>query len=400
MRKKGEHKNLGLKQYQAKSPMGFSCLKYVRWEIDSSGRRTFVYRRRAKVGFSFETEVVPSGTSKEALASDLRKFEEWNRLAAEGIDPRIFNAKPNAIPTFQEVAEEWLETQNGRFKNGGMFDEKTYKNYVGRLKNHLFPKLGNRPIDEITAVEVANCLKQQWHTDTGRRIRWLCEQVCLRAMASEMRDTNFAQKEVIAALLTNNSPTTVHRRYIEVGMVPEVYSNLAKHQNQSALMIRLMLLSCIRVENVVKLEWSWVDFDLNRIVIPAIHTKTKNKDFRQPMTSEVELLLRQQRKISRGEKFVFANQKSRSGHVSSNAPSQWIRNDFNPIYGYDFQPSGLRGTFRRWADPKTDVFPEPVIEETYMHVVGGIKSFYTDRELFEQKKPLIQAWNNYCVGDL
>ena len=358
-----------------------------------------MYRRRATTGFPLKTTKKPSGTTKEALASDLAMFAEWNRLAAMGIDPRNNQDYLGHKATFIQVAEEWLEAQKTRLNNGGLSDPKTYKNYVSRLKNHAYPALGHRQISDITPLEVSDCLRACWHSVTGEKVRWLCEQVCLRAIGEGLRETNFAQKEVIISLLSQNSPITNHRRFINVEDVPDVYRKLLNHQNTSALMLRLMMLSCIRVENIVEMQWSWINFDFAEINIPAADTKTKKKKFRQPMTAGVMRILREQLELTRGEKFVFASQRSLTGHVSNNSPSQWIRNDFNPKHGYNFQPSGLRGTFRRWADSQTDKFSEAVIEETYMHVVRGIKSFYTDRELFEQKKPLLEAWNEFCLGE-
>ena len=64
------------------------------------------------------------------------------------------------IPLFREVVQEWLSLKNRVVK------ENTYYNYQSLVRLHLFPKFGEKHIDEITRKDVQAFLFE--FTDRGR----------------------------------------------------------------------------------------------------------------------------------------------------------------------------------------------------------------------------------------
>ena len=89
---------------------------------------------------------------------------------AKGIHPKILlEQKQNKIKTFFEVSEEWKKTQN--------LNDTTKLN---RVKNHLNPFIGNKPIGEITKQDLLNCiqrLQDNQKLEASRRVFFIVREI-------------------------------------------------------------------------------------------------------------------------------------------------------------------------------------------------------------------------------
>jgi integrase len=62
----------------------------------------------------------------------------------------------------------------------------------------------------------------------------------------------------------------------------------------------------------------------------------------------------------------------------------------------DLTAHGFRSTFRDWAAECTN-FPREVVEAALAHVVGDkVEAAYRRGDLFEKRRPLMDAWATYC----
>ena len=68
-----------------------------------------------------------------------------------------------------------------------------------------------------------------------------------------------------------------------------MYDQIAGHDAVAARMISLMMLTCIRVENIVEMQWDWINFDKGEI-LTLVMTQMSLRPFRQPMLLQWELL--------------------------------------------------------------------------------------------------------------
>jgi hypothetical protein len=63
----------------------------------------------------------------------------------------------------------------------------------------------------------------------------------------------------------------------------------------------------------------------------------------------------------------------------------------------DLTVHGFRSTFRDWAAERTK-FPNEVTEMALGHAIGDkVEAAYRRGNLFEKRRPLMQAWMNYCA---
>jgi hypothetical protein len=97
------------------------------------------------------------------------------RKIADGINPAE-ERRDDAVNTFQIKAEKWLEEQTKL----GKLEPGTIRRHQSRLKTFVYPKLGSRPIDEITGPELLQVLNKVCDQDkahTAERIRQLFSQI-------------------------------------------------------------------------------------------------------------------------------------------------------------------------------------------------------------------------------
>ena len=113
-------------------------------EIRPSGTKSWRlrYSFKGKPGIMTIGEY-PLMSLKEARA----RRDDIRKNLMNGIAPSEIGTKPkNKIPTFAEVAKEWLKEQE---KNGN--HEKKYIDVMnGRLKNYILPEFGDKLIKTLT----------------------------------------------------------------------------------------------------------------------------------------------------------------------------------------------------------------------------------------------------------
>jgi integrase-like protein/Arm domain-containing DNA-binding protein len=140
-------------------------------EIDETGRKRWAMRltvngRRRDFGLG-PLHKVSLATAREIAA-------EYRAKAYRGIDPteeKRRKRKEQRIapaPTFEEAAKEVHKRRRGTWSNGKHVDQ-----WINTLRDHAFPKIGTKPVNEIGTPEVLEVLTPIWTEipETARRVR-------------------------------------------------------------------------------------------------------------------------------------------------------------------------------------------------------------------------------------
>ncbi len=120
---------------------------------------------------------VPLARARE-LAAEARKNLQAN------IDPiAAKKAAPTAVPTFGDMADEFVETMKPQFRNA-----KHIAQWTMTLTEYAAP-LRKKPVNEITTADVLEVLKPIWLTksETASRLRGRIERVLDAAKAKGHR---------------------------------------------------------------------------------------------------------------------------------------------------------------------------------------------------------------------
>lgn len=71
--------------------------------------------------------------------------------------------KKATIPTFADIAREWVKQLKQLEKNGNRA-KKFFGVTNGRLNTYVFPEFGDRPINEITPLDLLRLVQRKYVT--------------------------------------------------------------------------------------------------------------------------------------------------------------------------------------------------------------------------------------------
>ena len=328
-----------------------------------------------------------------------RKLSDANRVAvADGRNPwadkekAAVTVKPKGqgrarIPTFEEAARIAHVDQSKQFRN-----PKHAANWIQTLERHIFPVIGNIPVDEITRADVLAALKPIWWDipDSARRIRLRVRTVLEWCVESDLVPAN-VERGITKISLPPQPKVVNHRKALPYPQVPSAIKTVrdSKAWDATRLCFELMALTAARPGEARGMRWDEVDWDADLWNIPASRMKA-GKEHRQPLSIQAMVLLRTARgKLDNGTGLVFPHPKN--GKPLSEAALKQ-RADKCKL---DCDAHGFRSSFRDWAAEQSGASYD-AIEMSLAHAVGNqVERAYYRSDLLDQRRPLMQAWADY-----
>jgi integrase len=328
-----------------------------------------------------------------------RKLSDANRVAvADGRNPwadkekAAVTVKPKGrgrarIPTFEEAARIAHVDQSKQFRN-----PKHAANWIQTLERHIFPVIGNIPVDEITRADVLAALKPIWWDipDSARRIRLRVRTVLEWCVESDLVPAN-VERGITKISLPPQPKVVNHRKALPYPQVPSAIKTVrdSKAWDATRLCFELMVLTAARPGEARGMRWDEVDWDADLWNIPASRMKA-GKEHRQPLSIQAMVLLRTARgKLDNGTGLVFPHPKN--GKPLSEAALKQ-RADKCKL---DCDAHGFRSSFRDWAAEQSGASYD-AIEMSLAHAVGNqVERAYYRSDLLDQRRPLMQAWADY-----
>jgi integrase len=376
--------------------------------VASSGSRKWVLRfqlmgKRRDMGLGAYPQVT--------LAAARQMASEARSLIARGVDPiaaRESNRRQaRPIPKFKEIAAEVISEAQARTANAKV---------AYQWERHLGPvysgPLLDRPVNEITTLDVAAVLRPVWRMkpEVARKlypaIRRVFEAARIRlrdehgiafqnpAIWADLKAMGFEQPK---ALTRGRHPSLPYQR------MPDFIAALRGQGGAAALMLEFAILTNVRGGSARAAAWDQFDLDAGIWRVPVAHLKDKHhrtEAFRVPMAPRVLDILAQMQKVRTGP-LVFPSPRGKMFSDMSmgaairrmNAPTaSWI----DPADGRPVVQHGFHASFRIWAEEQTH-FSRSVIEEAMGHVVGNaVERAYRRTDVLEQRRSLMAAWANHC----
>ena len=338
--------------------------------------------------------------AREAVAqgvdpSDTRKASKAQRVAVAETERLIADGKP--LPgTFEFVARDWLVRVHGVKCSPGHADRTRI-----RLEQDAFPWLGRRPIGEIEAPELLECLRRveaRGAIETAHRIKDACGQVfrygiatgdCKRNPAADLRD---ALKPV---------QTKHHAAIVDPVGTGKLLRAIAEYSGQLTTRIALQLsaLLLLRPGELRHMEWAWLDLDAATLTVPAEAMKRDKADKANgpphivPLATQAVAALLELAPLTGQGCYVFPALTSRLRCMSENTVRSGLRR-----MGYgndDMTAHGFRAMARTMAAERLGIAAE-VIEAQLGHAVAdSLGRAYNRTQYLDQRKDLMQQWADY-----
>ena len=351
--------------------------------VQSSGTRSWVQRlvihgRRRDLGLG-SVALVPLAEARETARVN-------RKLAREGGDPLTEKRRAEGTPTFAEAARRVLEQKRAGWRNG-----RHPQSWWTSLERYAFPRIGARPVSDVTSAEVLEVLTPVWHVkaQTARRVRERIRAVLEWAVAMEWRHDNPCDR--IGPVLGPQQATVAHMRALAHQDVPAA---LARVRASGAadivtLAFEFLVLTAARWGEVRGAAWTEIDDDAAVWTIPAARMKAK-RPHRVPLPERTAEILEAARTRGNGP-LVFP------GRDGAPLADKRLRRLLQQ-QGIAAVPHGFRSTFRDWAAEETD-HPREVIEAALAHVVQNkVEAAYARSDLFERRRRLMGDWAAYLNG--
>ena len=315
-----------------------------------------------------------------------------NALQLSKLDPIVFAAlvkgekvaSDNKTPTFQEVAALWYETH---LRDG--LSEGPYKRQVlQQMEKYLFPKIGQRRINEIKQKEIIAALSETWkeRKETGRKIRGNVERIFEWAASEELVDTNPTPS---ARMMPKTRHTVKHMTSLEYEKAPEFWKWLMDRPRMGILTqtgLAMALLLAKRTQEIRFIEWQHIDFDNAIWTTPADNMKMR-KAHRQPLTEPILAMLKTLKQSSTNQRYILANNDK---PLSENAMLYAVKR-FD-----DVTVHGFRATVGTWCEENG--IDKEISKFIKAHQPDYLDAAYQRSDLLEGRRDALQRWANYVTG--
>ena len=331
--------------------------------------------------------VYPEVSLKEARD----KCDEARKLLREGIDPsqdRQEAKRQEIIETtnsFEIVAREWLENQKAR-----MTERHAY--YVlKRLEGNIFPTLGNRPINTITAPEllsVIRVIEDRGAIDIAKRMNQTFGQILRYAIATGRAERDISS-DLRGALKTRK--TENHASLAEKEL-PEFFAKLENYDGdlQTKLAFKFLVLTFVRTIELRGARWDEINLDKAEWRIPAERMKMSETHI-VPLSKQAIAILEELKPMNGHREHVFPNRNKPLTYISENTL-------LYALYRMGYHSRATTHGFRATASTILNEhgFRPDVIERQLAHAERNkVRASYNHAQYLPERREMMQWWADY-----
>lgn len=349
-------------------------------------------RRNAGVGAYPEVGIAEAARRATAMRIEL----------AEGRDPLEEKAKINAapeaptVPTFKEAAETLHKDLLPGWKN-----PKHGQQWLNTLTEYVFPKLGEKRLNEIQPGDVAEVLKPIWLTkaETASRVKQRIHAVMSWGWAHGHCRSN--PVDVVGHLLAQQpgkAVRTKHHPAMPWRLIPEFVKNHLRPGNRPEVtrsLLEFIILTACRSGEARGMTWTEVDFKNAVWSIPPERMKAKILH-RVPLSPRALQILEGQKE--QHETLVFPSIRDQV-ELSDMAITALLRRVKAPSDTPERVATahGFRSSFRDWCSEKG--YSRDLAERSLAHTIKDkVEAAYHRTDLLEQRRELMNAWALYVAG--
>lgn len=359
--------------------------------VEPSGGRLW----RLKYRFQGKEKKLALGAFPEIGLKVARdKRDAARKLVATGTDPAArrqmekLHKAARAANAFEAVAVEYIAKK----EREGLAPVTLSK--ARWLLQLLAPRIGSRPIAELTAPELLAALRvveARGNLETARRMRSFAGRVLRYGIATGRaeRDLSVDIRDALTA------PTVAHRAAIlEPAGVGKLLRAIEEYDGQASSVLALKLAPhvFVRPGELRHAEWNEIDFEKAVWVIPGCKTKMR-KDHQVPLSQQSLGVLKVAKKLSGTATYVFPSSSSAQRSISENTLNGALRRmgfgkDEMTAHGFRAIASTLLNESGKWH-------PD-AIERALAHGQNnGVRAAYHRGAHWNERVLMMQWWSDY-----
>jgi len=362
---------------------------YIEVTPKGAKRWRFKYRFQGKEGL-LSVGVYPDVSLKQARArrDDLRK------QIADGIDPshvrKVKKQSTSDQNSFEAIAREW----HNKFSAG--WSESHSSRTILRLEQNVFPWLGVKKLDEVTAPELLTVLRRienRGALETAHRVNQICGQVFRYGIA-----TGRAERDPAADLKGALPPAKVKHHPsitdpVKVGALMRAIQGFTG-TIITATALKLSPLVFVRPGELRQAEWSEIDLDNAEWRIPPEKMKMGVVHI-VPLSKQAVEVLKVIQPLTGRDKYVFPSNRTITRPMSNNTVNAALRR-----LGYTKDEMTAHG-FRSMASTilNEQGWNSDAIERQLAHgESNSVRAAYNYAQHLPERKKMMQTWADYLDG--
>ncbi|CAP43223.1 tyrosine-type recombinase/integrase [Bordetella petrii] len=324
------------------------------------------------------------------LAEARERHLAARRLVADGVSPTAQRRDDRArmaedaarakAGTFKAVLDSWKATPARALAPA------TIRQRDREIDRYLEPKLGARPVGEITRRELADLLKTV-ATDTpevARNLRTHMNSIFEHAVDVGLIAGNPTPgPRALPARKQTSHPAVAMD---ELGaLLASIDASACQPATKAAF--RLLLLTACRKLEITSGRWDEIDLDAGEWLIPADRMKTRTAHW-VPLSRQAVELLRAVRAHSGGD-YVFPHRDKPNTPMSPTALNEMLR---RVGYRREMTVHGTRSIFSTWANAQPGANVD-VIERCLAHAPRDkVRAAYNRHAYKDERRALLQSW--------
>ncbi len=350
---------------------------------------------RLRYFFAGKERLLALGVYPEITLTDARdRRARARKLVAQGTDPGEAKKEVKrqsllrSASAFETLAREWYQKRTHEWSH------RSAKTTLARLEQHILPKLGSRPIADITPPEVlamARVVEANGALETARRVMQICGQIFMYAIATGRAERN-PVPDLRGALKT---PVVRHYSFLKAEDLPEYLIKLDAYDGnvQTKLALRLLLLTFVRTQELRGAQWPEIDWDKAEWRIPAERMKMRELHI-VPLSRQAVTVLRELQKLSGNRPYLFPNEHKPAAFMSENTM-------LYALYRMGYHSRTTAHGFRSTASTILNEhdFRADVIERQLAHCERDtVRAAYNHAQYLPERRKMMQWWADYLDG--
>lgn len=309
---------------------------------------------------------------------------------AQGIDPTQqrrntkFKNLEASEQTFEALTRRWLEIKK--------IDPTHKERSLRRMELHAFPRLGARPIGDISTVELVSCLEtieRKNVLETAHRVKQLVQQVFRYAVRKGLITHNPAGdlRDMLAFPVKNNFAC------IEPSELPSLLKAMRDYKGDVLTRSAMWLLALTFVRTGELRAACWDEFDWGRAEwhIPAERMKMR-RDHVVPLSRQALTILKELQEKTGKQPYVLYSASNKLKYLSEGAVLGALRR-----MGYHGRMTGHG--FRALASTilnEQRIYHPDVIEKQLAHADRNeVRAAYNRADYMLERKKMMQDWADY-----
>lgn len=309
--------------------------------------------------------------------------------AGQEISRQRRETRPRGPVTFRDAAERMLAQHVPTLRSRAQRVQ--WRTTIERA----YPLIGDRPIAEITSMEVRDVLLPIWQEipETARRTMRRMSAIFEMAIALGERERANPCSGLARALPRQTRPRQ-HHRSLPWQDVPRLWGRLcAERQSPALLALRFAIVTAARSGEVRQARWREVDWDAGVWRVPAEHMKS-GRPHEVPLSGTAREILDacpgRHAKYSDGCLIFWS--RGTNVPISDMALSMILRRLGEPCV-----PHGVRASFRSWGlDTGID---EHLLELALAHVPPSrVVQAYRRTTALDLRRPIMARWAAFVTA--